>query len=175
VSSLSTATGRSPCRSAPQGCIAAMSEMAWRSTPRFTTSLIDRNRSWHRVRNHPTSQAARKAAAMSLSRFGRAQRLIGRPSGQPHHLENALGIAIERHQGAPLTTDRLCHFTDWVTPCTRPSLAADAEKPRSGKTGASAACRCAGPTGQSASLGDITMPSSECRYSTEKAIPNRPN
>ena len=38
-----------------------------------------------------------------FARLGRAQRLVGRPPGQPHHFENALGIAIERHQGAPLT------------------------------------------------------------------------
>jgi hypothetical protein len=56
----------------------------------------------------------------------------------------------------------------------RPSLP-NAEKPRSGKTGASAACRCAGPTGRSASLGDKTMPWVECSHSTVIAIPIRPN
>ena len=34
-----------------------------------------------------------------FARFRRGQRLVRRPSGQPHHLENALGIAIERHHG----------------------------------------------------------------------------
>src|SRR5271154_4053691 len=110
-----------------------------------------------------------------FARLGRAQRLVWRPSGQPHHLENPLGIAIERHNELLWQRDQLCHFKERVAPCTRPSVRADAEKPRSGKTGASAACRCAGPTGQSASLGDITMPPSKCRFSTEIAIPNRPN
>src|SRR5437899_2590914 len=34
-----------------------------------------------------------------FARFGRAQRPVGRSSGQPHHFETALGIAIERHHG----------------------------------------------------------------------------
>src|ERR1700730_18677400 len=45
----------------------------------------------------------------------------------------------------------------------RDSGATDAEKPRPGKTGASAVCRCAVPTDQCASLGDITMPSNRMR------------
>src|SRR5437870_10141505 len=34
-----------------------------------------------------------------FARFRRGQRPVGRASGQPHHFENALGIAIERHRG----------------------------------------------------------------------------
>jgi hypothetical protein len=73
------------------------------------------------------------------------------------------------HQGT-YPQDSSPHFSQGMAACARCSgLSAGSggdRKPRSGETGASAACRCAGPTGRSASLGDKTMPTGECTGST---------
>jgi len=93
--------------------------------------------------------------------FERRQRFVGWPARQLHQLENALRIAIDRHLLTPGPRYSGGYSNDFAVQCARRWLrrpSPRAEKPRPGKTGASAACRCAGPTSRSASLGDITMP-----------------
>ena len=55
--------------------------------------------------------------------FGRGHRLIGAPSGQPHHLENSLGIAIERHRPLLIQMCPAGYCRDQTVQCARYSFA----------------------------------------------------